>query len=106
MHGNGGMTYRSRPLLDLACGQSCVNCGADDGTIVAAHLAWPGVADRGIGHKCDDFWCAWLCRRCHESADSGEFHRDFFWRTQMVARTLRRLFVLGHLQVSSKRKVA
>jgi hypothetical protein len=89
------VTHRSQKLRDAARDQSCVNCGTCDGTVVMAHLAWPGVADRGMGHKGDDFWSAHLCHRCHASADSGEFHLDFFWRTQMVARTLRRLFDKG-----------
>ena len=31
------MNYRNRPLLNLANGQSCQLCGAQDGTIVSAH---------------------------------------------------------------------
>ena len=89
------MTYRSDKLRKAARDQSCVNCGAEDGTTVMAHLAWPGIAERGMGHKCHDFWSAHLCHRCHTAADSGAFHADFFWRTQMVARTIARLFDKG-----------
>ena len=31
------MTYRNKKLTELACGQSCVECGANDGTTVWAH---------------------------------------------------------------------
>lgn len=88
-------TYRSQKLRDAARDQSCVQCGADDGTVVLAHLAWPGIAERGLGHKCHDFWGAHLCLRCHTAADSGEFHTDLYWRTQAVAKTLARLFGRG-----------
>jgi hypothetical protein len=89
------VTFRSDKLRKAARDQSCVNCGAEDGTTVMAHLAWPGIAERGMGHKCHDFWSAHLCHRCHTAADSGAFHADFFWRTQMVARTIARLFDKG-----------
>lgn len=88
---------RSPALRESAKNQSCVACGVDDGTIVSAHLAIAGIADRGTGYKCDDFWIAHLCARCHTAADSGEYQQDVFWRAQMVARTLRRLFHQGWL---------
>jgi len=91
--------FRSQKLKDAARDQSCVNCGANDGTVVLAHLAWPGVADRGMSSKCDDWAGAHLCMRCHTAADSGEYQTDFFWRTQMTYRTLRRLFNQGVLVV-------
>ena len=96
--------FRSKALTNAARGQSCVNCGAEDGTVVHAHLAWPGIAPRGMSMKCDDFWGAHLCYRCHQSADSGEFHTDLFWRTMIVRRTLWRLFDQGVLTVATSSK--
>lgn len=89
---------RSEKLTQAAKGQSCVACNAEDGTIVLAHLATSGIADRGTGTKCDDFWGAHLCHRCHYEADHGIYVDDLFWRTQMVAKTLRRLFKNGKLR--------
>lgn len=96
------MTYTSPTLRALAEGRPCVNCNTEDGTTVLAHLPFFGIADHGMAEKCDDFWAAWLCRACHERADSAELRKDLFWRTVMVARTLRVLFKLGHLRVSKK----
>jgi len=64
------MTYRNRRLLDLAEGQRCVMCGADDGTVVAAHsnLSEHG---KGMGVKAHDSMHAWLCHRCHAEYDQG-----------------------------------
>jgi len=64
------VTFRSRKLLDLARGQSCVMCGASDGTIVAAHsnLIEHG---KGMGTKAHDGMTAWLCHRCHAEYDQG-----------------------------------
>lgn len=64
------MTYRNRRLLDLAEGQRCVMCGADDNTIVAAHsnLSEHG---KGMGIKAHDSMHAWLCHRCHAEYDQG-----------------------------------
>lgn len=64
------MTFRNRKLLDLARGQRCVLCNADDGTVVAAHsnLLEHG---KGMGTKAHDGMTAWLCTRCHFQIDQG-----------------------------------
>lgn len=67
--------FRSRKLLDAAKGQSCQNCGADDGTIVCAHsnLYEDG---KGKGMKADDLMTAHLCCRCHEWYDQRKHGQD------------------------------
>lgn len=99
------MTYENQALRDLAQGQPCVACGLQDDTTVMCHLPYHGIADHGTGEKCDDFWSAWLCQRCHFYADHGEGRKDLFWRTRMIYRTQRQLFRYGHLQVSKKRRL-
>lgn len=65
------MTFRSKKLLGAAKGQACVRCGADDGTVVAAHytgyrrLSLGG----GFGIKVADCVHAALCMRCHQFMD-------------------------------------
>jgi ferredoxin len=89
-------TVRSRRLLDMARDQPCVSCGADDGTIVAAHsnLLEHG---KGAGHKSHDCMSAWLCYRCHSEYDQGKTmtkdqKRDFI--LTMICRTNIRLWQL------------
>lgn len=55
--------------LAAARGQRCVCCGADDGTIVAAHS---NLSEHGKGghHKAHDCMVAWLCMRCHTWYDT------------------------------------
>ena len=62
---------RSKKMLAAAKGQSCVNCGASDGTVVAAH--YNGLRSyrfgRGTGHKPHDLCVADLCHKCHYKFD-------------------------------------
>ena len=64
---------RSKQMLDGAKAQSCVNCGAADGTVVAAH--YNGIRSyrfgRGTGHKPHDLCVADLCHKCHYRFDVG-----------------------------------
>jgi len=47
-----------------------MNCGAQDGTVVAAHSN--SLADgKGKGIKASDFKIAALCFRCHHELDQG-----------------------------------
>lgn len=62
---------RSKKMLSAARDQACVNCGARDATVVAAHYS--GLRSfglgRGTGHKCHDIFVADLCHRCHTKFD-------------------------------------
>jgi ribosomal protein S27AE len=62
--------YENEPYLALAKGMPCVACGADDGTIVAAHS---NLQEHGRGsfRRADDYAVMWLCGRCHYDLDYG-----------------------------------
>ena len=62
---------RSKKLLAGAKDQSCVNCGASDGTVVAAHYTGlrSSLLGKGTGHKPHDLCVADLCRKCHYKFD-------------------------------------
>ena len=55
------MSYRNEKLLKACRSMECVNCGADDGTIVAAHQN----EGKGMGLKAPDSRVMSLCFRCH-----------------------------------------
>jgi hypothetical protein len=61
---------RSSDLLRNAREIPCQYCGADDGTVVAAHTNWQGGKGRGI--KADDNLIASLCYQCHAEIDQGK----------------------------------
>ena len=64
------MNYRNRKLLDAARELSCQHCGANDGTVVAAHSNQ--LRDgKGKGIKAHDYRIASLCYRCHADLDQG-----------------------------------
>lgn len=65
----GGM-FRSRPLLDTARDAPCMNCAAQDGTIVAAHENGQ-AGDKGVANKAHDHQIAFMCHRCHSWLDQG-----------------------------------
>lgn len=94
------MTFRSRKLLDLAEGQSCVRCHAQDGTVVAAHSdsQWYG---KGIGHKSSDAAIMFFCYRCHEYKHSGGMKAEEGpdYEHRYIAMTLVRLIEQGKLVV-------
>ncbi len=58
---------RSKKLLKAAKDQSCVRCGADDGTIVGCHYTGlrQHIYGKGRGIKCHDLCVADLCSECH-----------------------------------------
>ena len=62
--------YRSRKLLDAARELPCQHCGAQDGTVVAAHSNQ--LRDgKGRGLKAHDYRIASLCYKCHAELDQG-----------------------------------
>lgn len=60
-------------LRELARGQSCIRCGADDGTVVLAHYFGPRRHEYGGGmsRKGHDAVAAELCAKCHSWMDTG-----------------------------------
>jgi predicted RNA-binding Zn-ribbon protein involved in translation (DUF1610 family) len=57
--------FRSPRLLKFAKHYACQNCGAYDGTIVAAH-GDSSVYGKGRGIKSHDCYVAFLCHECHD----------------------------------------
>lgn len=68
-------------LRQLANGESCVRCGAQDGTVVLAHYF--GVRRHsyggGMGHKGHDAVGAYLCSRCHTEMDTASRDKARKW---------------------------
>lgn len=64
------MNLRVPKLLALARDQACVNCGAEDGTVVSAHSNWHSHG-KGKSIKAHDIFVAHLCFRCHAWLDQG-----------------------------------
>lgn len=64
------MNYRNPKLLKAVRESPCQHCGAQDGTIVAAHSNQ--LRDcKGRGIKAHDYRIAALCYRCHADLDQG-----------------------------------
>lgn len=64
------MMYRNQKLLEIVREFECVLCGAEDGTVVAAHSNQ--LRDgKGKGIKAHDYRIAALCYRCHMAIDQG-----------------------------------
>ena len=62
--------YRNKKLLEVVRQSPCQNCGAQDGTIVAAHSNQ--LRDgKGRGIKSSDAMIAALCYTCHNELDQG-----------------------------------
>jgi nitrite reductase/ring-hydroxylating ferredoxin subunit len=62
------LAYRNKKLLILLRELPCMNCGAEDGTICAAHRN----QGKGMGLKNPDSLVASLCHRCHYELDNGK----------------------------------
>ncbi len=94
---------KSQKLLDAARGQSCVLCGADDGTVVAAHYSglYSNALGKGMGQKAWDFCSAHLCHRCHTDLDSyaaGNSEERAVRFMVAILKTQKRLFDAGVLK--------
>jgi hypothetical protein len=71
---------RSKPLLEACRALPCQHCGAQNGTVVAAHSN-QAIHGKGKSVKSSDQFVASLCARCHSSLDQG-YHLD---KAQKVA---------------------
>ena len=64
------MTWRSPKLLKACRELPCQRCGAEDGTVCAAHSN--SLSDgKGRSLKAPDSCVAALCFRCHQMIDQG-----------------------------------
>lgn len=95
------MNYRNKKLLEVVRDSPCQLCGAEDGTVVAAHSNQ--LRDgKGRAIKSHDFRVAALCFRCHAEIDQGskmsKEDRVDIW--EMAHRkTIGWLFENDHLEV-------
>jgi hypothetical protein len=109
--------YRNRALLDLANGQRCVRCGANDGTIVACHYHGPyaHLFGKGMAEKVSDHLICWLCYDCHQTFDAKDLTTDN-WKDEteralefmvLVQRTMRTMIHQGNLTfvINKKQKL-
>lgn len=62
---------RDKKRLEACRLLACQNCGADDGTVVAAHSNW-AEHGKGRGIKASDEYVAALCFLCHAELDQGK----------------------------------
>lgn len=62
--------FRSKKLLEACREIPCQLCGAQDGTVVAAHSN-QAKHGKGRGIKASDEFVAALCFRCHHEIDQG-----------------------------------
>ena len=62
--------YRNDKLLEAVREFPCQHCGAQDGTVVAAHSNQQRDG-KGTSIKAHDYRIAALCYRCHHELDAG-----------------------------------
>lgn len=95
---------RSKKIREAARGQSCVRCGAEDGTVVLAH--YTGIRQHAYGKgmriKGHDFLGAELCLSCHERFDKPEMRKSIAASEEflhLIALTWRRWISDGVIQI-------
>lgn len=64
------MNYRNPAVLQEAQNHPCQLCGANDGSVVAAHSN-QSVHGKGMALKANDWAVAYLCSICHHQIDQG-----------------------------------
>jgi len=94
--------YRNKKLLEIVREAPCMQCGAKDGTVVAAHSNQ--LRDgKGKGIKAHDYRIAALCFQCHYELDQGskldKQERRDIWDEAHRA-TIGWLFDNAHLQLT------
>lgn len=92
-------------LRDKARDQSCVRCGAEDGTVVLAHYFGPRRHNYGGGmsRKGSDLIAAHLCANCHSYMDRESRNKESRWLLSeeflhLCALTLLRLERMGAIK--------
>ena len=76
---------RDKKRLQACRSLPCQHCGAEDGTVVAAHSN-EGIHGKGRGIKASDEFVAALCFTCHANLDQGSMSKeDLFWCAVMTA---------------------
>jgi hypothetical protein len=93
--------FRNQKLLEAVREFECALCGAEDGTVVAAHSNQ--LRDgKGKGIKAHDYRIAALCYRCHMAIDQGhrlnKQDKEAMWE-EAHRKTIGFLFERGKLWV-------
>ena len=90
--------WRSKSLLEAVRALPCGHCGAQDGTVVAAHRN----EGKGMGIKVSDALVAALCFRCPAELDQGgklsRTERREMW-DQAYIQTMRQAIEQGILRI-------
>lgn len=96
------MTHRDEKYLRLMRELPCAGCGAEDGTVVAAHRN----QGKGMGIKVSDALVVPLCYRCHTEFDQGkEMSRDgkrMYWDACYI-KTVEYMLERGILKINKER---
>ena len=66
---------RDKKRLEACRNLPCQHCGAEDGTVVAAHSN-EGIHGKGRGIKASDEFVAALCFTCHANIDQGRMSKE------------------------------
>jgi hypothetical protein len=66
---------RDKKRLEACRTLPCQHCGAEDGTVVAAHSN-EGIHGKGRGIKASDEFVAALCQKCHYQVDQGKMSKQ------------------------------
>ena len=66
---------RDKKRLEACRALPCQHCGAEDGTVVAAHSN-EGAHGKGRGIKASDEFVAALCFTCHANLDQGKMGKE------------------------------
>ena len=66
---------RDKKRLEACRSLPCQHCGAEDGTVVAAHSN-EGIHGKGRGIKASDEFIAALCFTCHANIDQGRMSKE------------------------------
>lgn len=66
---------RDKKRLEACRSLPCQHCGAEDGTVVAAHSN-EGAHGKGRGIKASDEFIAALCFTCHANLDQGRMSKQ------------------------------
>ena len=95
--------YRNKKLLELVRQSPCQICGAQNGTVVAAHSNQQRDG-KGMGIKAHDYRIAALCYTCHANIDQGKTlskQEKFDVWDEAHRRTIGWLFEAGHLTLTA-----
>lgn len=66
---------RDKKRLQACRSLPCQHCGAEDGTVVAAHSN-KGIHGKGRSIKASDEFIAALCFTCHANIDQGNISKQ------------------------------